>query len=112
MIPAEPTDSDPALRTGFSRTNRIFGNEDILYDPEIFVGREPENISRTNRIESKSLEKTAKTLQTLGFIESPESWLGKVDSWKLTENFSAVLQHFYSIKKGGCKFAAAFEDHH
>ena len=58
--------------TGRKALIKYRGNEDILYDPEIFVGREPENISRTNRIESKSLEKIAEALQTLGFIESPE----------------------------------------
>ena len=58
--------------TGRKALIKYLGNEDILYDPETIVGLEPENISRTNRIESKSLEKIAEALQTLGFIESPE----------------------------------------
>ena len=54
-----------------------WGNEDIIRQPEILVDLGPEAISRINRIGRKSLHQIAHALGSLGYIDSPESWLNK-----------------------------------
>lgn len=54
-----------------------WGNEDILRQPEILMELGPGAISRINRIGRKSLHQIAQALDSLGYIDSPESWLDK-----------------------------------
>ncbi len=62
---------------------KYWGNEDIVYDPEIIVDLGPENISRINRIGRKSLHQIADALETFGYIESPNLWLRRKNNKEL-----------------------------
>ncbi len=64
----------PAVRSALID---YWGNEDIVRQPEILVELGPGAISRINRIERKPLHQIARALDSLGYIDSPESWLDK-----------------------------------
>lgn len=56
---------------------QYWGNEDIVFRPEIIVDLGPEHISRIKRIGRKSLEQIAQALKFSGHIDSPGAWLTK-----------------------------------
>ena len=64
----------PAVRSALIG---YWGNEDIVRHPEILVELGPGAISRINRIGRKSLHQITRALDSLGYIDSPESLLNK-----------------------------------